>query len=539
MLVLLQDSEVAEQRKLLKMKENEIAELKDELFYVKRQVQLVSVQELNEKNRQIEKLSNLVKNLQTGRDSVSAYQNRLSLEQLSESFNELKFQQAMEEKKRSQEVIDHLMQDLVDTATSTAKEHFIKLQTEMANVVEKQEVTDNALGKCAEICVCTLDHLHELANFLRALLQQQEIKDSLNETTFTSIKNLLDSTLEFSNQASRYSIDGRMSLPDISSLDILMTSARVSIANIREIQNSSKSIQESYDDKKEELEREFLSVKRQLEETVRVNETLEDEVCQLKQSMENYKAAMQTSDSRIEELKEDKNYLSVQLQDAETQIEELHGIQKKLEKQLMNVAAEHNELESKFAASETLAEQLQQKLETLAMDVETFWIKKDEHESVVQRLKDDIISGEAQVAAIRMEMDSLKDTKAEFGARSLDPIVEEFKNLEIAEQKENFKPIPARRTLDISEDRKRMLESSATSTVSLMSDAKCPDCPKYQAKIVELKKYLHRAMDKIKIEHELKAHNERHIQQQLSSTEKFLHKARNNMENVLKTRNAQ
>jgi DNA repair exonuclease SbcCD ATPase subunit len=421
MLEPLQDSEIAEQRKLLKMRENEIAELKDELFNAKRQVQFQSNQELSEKNRQIEKLSNLVKNLQTGRDSFTAYQNRLSLEQLSESFNELKFQQAMEEKKKSQEIIDHLMKELIEVANTSTKEHFTQLQTQMAIVVEKQEVADNALGKCAEICVCTLDHLHELANFLRALLQQKEFKESMNETTMNSIKSLLDSTMDFSNQASRYSVDGCLSLPNISSLDILMTSARVSIANIRDIQNANKSIQASYDDKQDELEREFHALKREMEEANRVNNSLHDNINQLKQSIENYKLNVETSDTRIEELKVEKDNLNRQLQEAENFIEELTLNATALEKQLIVEAEEKSEIQAKFVTIESLAVELKEKLDNLAEDLEKNWVTKDIHESTVQRLNDDIVNGEAQVAAIRMEMDSLRVNLVENVAQFLIP----------------------------------------------------------------------------------------------------------------------
>jgi hypothetical protein len=88
----LQDSgALIEQQKLMSMQSNEIQKLKDELSYVKRPLQKISSHDISDKNQEIEKLTNIVKNFNLDGPSSS----RMSLEQLSESFNDLKFQQAM------------------------------------------------------------------------------------------------------------------------------------------------------------------------------------------------------------------------------------------------------------------------------------------------------------------------------------------------------------------------------------------------------------------------------------------------------------
>lgn len=525
--------------KLLMDRDNQIMELTEELFELKRQLEQITEQDLTEKNREIEKLTGLIKNMQVGRNSLSSHVSRFSLEQLSDSFNDLKFQQSMMEKKKSQQKIDEVLNELAVVANTKTKEHVKQLQHQMEIFNEKQEVTDDALGKCAELCAFTLEHLHELAQFLSALLQQKEIRESLSEMTMFNIQSAIDKTLNFSNQAGRCSVDGRVSfLPDISSLDILMTTARQSMANIKELQFSNKSIQASNVDNSEELQIKLESVRKELEDTNRVNQVLEDEICRLKEAMEDYKQQLSHRKLEMFELNAAKEKINTKFQEAQQKIEELHDVQNKMEKKLQTETLIKIDFESRAMKSESMSKQLSQKLEVIHEDLETNWITKANHNSIVKRLEDEVVNGEAQVAAVRLQMDLLRNSLAEMkveGAIGIDKTAPSVGFND--ETKENFNQHSIRRTLEISEERKLLLAGEGDSAVSSSSDAACAMCPKYQAKIVELKKYLTRAMEKIKFQTDVKAQNDRHIQKQLSNTESFLSKARSNMENILKSRN--
>lgn len=476
-------------------------------------------------------MSNLLRNIDIGRNSLP-HANRFSLEQLSESFNDLKFQQALEEKKQSQQKIDQLMSELASVATAKTKEHITQLQHQMSIVVEKQEVTDTALGKCAELCAYSLDHLHELAQFLSALLQQKEIRESLSEMTMVNIQGTLDKTLEFSNQAERFSMANRMSsLPDISSLEILMAAARSSLANIKDVRGMNKSVQA--DDGQEAMKLEMETLKDDFVEISKVNQLLEDEICRLKESLEDYKQQLALSREEVSSLKEEKNDLNEQVRKKEHEAQQLYNQCEETDKKLTAETVKKIEFEMRAFKSESLASELKEKFDAIRSDLESNWITKMQHETLVKRLEDDIINGEAQVAAIRMEVDSLRSGMSEFKAENIsasDPNKSET-------DKENSNLIHTRRTLEISDDRKCLLTSISESAVSSSTDSACVMCPKYQAKITELKKYLARAMDQIKFQAEVKARNDRHIQKQLSNTESFLHSARSNMENILKSRN--
>lgn len=534
------------------MKDGEISKLKDELFSAKRHMQMISSQELGEKNREIVQLSNLVKSFQFG----SASPSRFSLEQLSDSFNELKVHQVMEEKKRSQHKIDQLMNELATVATAKTKEHVKQLQQQMAIVVEKQETTDSALEKITELCRLSLDRLNELASFLSALLQQKEIRESLSEMTMFNIRSAIDKTLEFSQNASRFSLERMSSLPNITSLEQLMTSARDSLGNV---ENSSHELSEA---------------KRELEEINRVNQVLEDEICKLKDAMTDYKLKLSERSKEVVDLTNGNRQLSVDLKDSQWSHQEIQqkikGLKQRvadLEQKLYEAKQDNfdlkesyqrsqhevedltvamNEVEIKLQAetvkritfedraktSENISAQLQQKLDTINNDLGTNWITRHEHELAVKKLEEDVVTEEAQTAAIRMEIEAMREKMTE------------LKNEEAVAISEALATDPSgstRKTLEISEERKLLLTANSNNAeacqVSSSTDPACNMCPKYQAKVVELKKYLARAMDKIKSQSDMKTLNDQHIQKQLSSTESFLQQARSNMENILKSRN--
>lgn len=467
---------------------------------------------------------------------------RFSIEQLSDSFTDLKFQQAMEQKKISQKRIDELMNKLVAVEHTQTKEHVLELQSQMSIVVEKQGVADSALEKCSELCGVTLNHLHELANFLSALLQQKEIRESLSEMTMFNIRSAIDKTLEFSTKVGRYSVDGRLSsLLNGSSLDLLMTSARHSVANLREMQSLNKSIPATSNP---ELETKLEAAKKDLDEISQVNQVLEDEIVCLKELLKKQDTVLQERKGEIEAHKLEKESLNAEvkaakkviddlekkvearLQAADLTIADLNARCYKLEGTLQAETMKKIDFENQAVANGMLAENLNQKVNEYQADFTMNWITKAEHNTIVQEFEAEIKSKEAQVLEIWNELEDLRKVK--------DDIPFDSESAPTPDQAIQV----TRRTLEISEDRKRLLSSIGESSAASSDATACGMCPKYQAKIVELKKYLGRAMEKIKAQEERKTLNERSIQKQLSNTESFLDQARSNLENILKTRNA-
>ena len=488
------------------------------------------------KSREIEKLANLLDNIE--RSSIDSKTSRVSLEMLSDAFNDLKLQQALEQRKQSLNKISEVMNDLAGSSDARIKEHVAKLQIQLAIVTEKQEVADSALEKCANLCCDSLNYLNELASFLNNLLQQKQFRESMSEMTMFNIQSAIDKTMEFSQHAERFSIDGRMSsLPNISSLEILMTTARVSLANVKEIQRSNKSIQASNDDQIEILEVEMNGLKKELEDMNRVNQVLEDEICLLKEAMKDYKEKMAERDLTVADLKAVKGAMNVKIQESEKMVEALSTKREELEQKLQAETVKKFEFESKLLNSETLAIELQQKLSTLHGDLEANWITKEQHDIAVNKLEEDIVNGEAQVAAIRMEMNVLQENLVQAKTENEMWFKSDAASMAIEDDKENLVLNPSRRTLEISDERKLLLLSNHDSAVSSTTDT-CDMCPKYQAKVSELKKYLNRAMDKIKAQSALKVQSDRQIQKQLSQTETFLDLARSKMETILKSRDS-
>jgi hypothetical protein len=322
---------------------------------------------------------------QIGQNSLvsKSSMSRIPYEQLSESFNDLNLQN----------------EDIADS--------------EASKIAQNKEVTDSALEKCYELCAFTLDHLHELGQFLSALVQQQEIRESLSEMTLRNIQTAV-SEMDLTNHPELHSIDGRLSARfNISSLDVMMATARKSMEYIREIHCSNKSIQASNDQQLEILQEEMDAARKEPEDINRVNQMLEKEICQLKQMMQVYKAKMLKQDEEIVDLKATKNAINLALQQSQKEIDNLMDQQEKLEKKLQTETIRKFQLESELLNSVGRASNLEEKLEEMkttleqrADDVEKNWITKLQHEIIVKDLKKE---SESQAAAMRLEIDALRE----------------------------------------------------------------------------------------------------------------------------------
>lgn len=528
-------------QKMLEMKDNQIEILKSEIQKLKietgkltQKLKRLTSEDIHEKNDEIERLTKTISNLQFHQGgNTNADASHMSLEKLSESLNDLKYQQALEEKKISQHKIDELVQQLTDVTSARAHEHVIELKKQMKIVAQKQEVTDTALNKCAELCAFTLEHLHELANFLNSLIQQKEIRESLSESALSSIQNVIEKSMELSQHAGRISFsDSRFSfLPDLSSLDLLMTTARNSIATFKDVQSCmNKSVQASNIQEIENIFSELTEAKIELEDIKRVNQVLEDEICQFKELMHDYKLKLNSRDDEFDELKEQKDSLNKQLMLVESELKNISHQCDQLELSLQNETIKKLGFEARAQKSETLAEKLEDRLQTFQQDLEVNWITRDEHQKKIRMLEEDITIGHAQLEVIREELAQLRTSisgEAIGGAET---------------NKENDEVKPPLKMLEISEERKRMLlmsEEEPSSSVVLLDgelSSDCKMCPNYQLENTKLKKHLQLALQKLRQHSEQKSKTDQHIKKQLSKTESFLSQARSNMENILKAR---
>lgn len=541
----------------------------------------MTTSELQEKNQEIERLTQLIDSLRVDRYSIASEPPRFSFDYLYDTFNDLKFQQAMEIKKQSQQKIDELIMELETVTNSSTLKQLEQLKTQMAIVAEKQQITDSALNRCTELCAFTLDHLQELTQFLTALLQNKQIRESLSEASLHNIQNIIEKSLDLSH---RQSI-GNFSFNDISSLDVLVNAARQSITNIREaqqsIRGSSKGIQTST-----LFDTSIASTNTDYEELKRVNQLLEDEIVEIKGTMRVYEKKSNEYKSEIVELKAVKDELNGKIEKSESAMRKLEAANRDLQlmcddykvevdslarkfgnlrDELINKTSAYQEClnalnetteecqkiqtknyhlenqldysqktvqslevaklkyESMWKESDKIAKELETRLKHIEHDLQDNWITKTAHDSSVKHMQDEIVNAEAQVAAIRMELEKMKadfNQKKAMYSQNFTADDEEFKENETVPNN--------RRPIDISDDRKKLLMSN---------EPDCKECPRYQKKIAELKKHLQAAIERINQQAKLKALSDKSIQKQISKTENVMSQVRMNMESILKSKN--
>jgi hypothetical protein len=303
----------------------------------------LTTSELQEKNKEIDRLTELINSMRVDRYSISSEPPRFSFDYLYETFNDLKFQQAMEIKKQSQQKIDQLMGELETMTNSKTLKQLEQLKVQMAIVAEKQQITDSALNRCTELCAYTLDHLQELTQFLTALLQNKQIRESLSEASLHNIQNIIEKSLDLSTRQSM----GNFSFNDISSLDVLVNAARQSIVNIREVQqtmrSTNKGIQTSV-----ACDSANTSTITDYEELKRINQLLEDEIVEIKNTMRVYEKKSNEYKSEIVELKSVKDELNEKIEKSESAMRMLEDANRNLQLTCDDYKVEVDSLARKF-----------------------------------------------------------------------------------------------------------------------------------------------------------------------------------------------
>lgn len=182
--------------------------------------------------------------------------------------------------------------------------------------------------------------------------------------------------------------------------------------------------------------------------------------------------------------------------------------------------------ESMWKESDEIAKKLETRLSHIEHDLEDNWLPKNTYETKIKEMQEEIVNAESQTEAIRMELEKVK-TESRISMHSKS----RFEDNE--ERKENDPGTSnVRRTIEISDDRKKLLMDGEDSTVN------CNDCPQYQKKIVDLKKHLQAAINKIKSQEKLKKIQERGIEKQISESQHVMQHVRENLESILKEKNS-
>lgn len=535
-------TELKQYKQIIDEQTNQSSELRIQLADARKQLRNQTAQDLSQKSLQIEHLSNLMKSIQLSRtSSFGSSKPRMSLSKVSESFNELQYEQAMQEKKISQDKINNLLAEITEIANAKTKEHVEKLQKQISIVNQKQEITDNALKSSTELCSVTFDHLKELAQFLTILLGHDSFKSTLDDATIDQLQSVLDRTLEFST---RLSIDSRISLVDASSLNVLIDATRQSLANVKDIKTMNISMQTSTDSRVLELSAKFSKLQEEFNELNRVNQQLEDEIVLLKNALQSKQQIIDEKECNVKKLKDELNEATKVNERQNEMIENFEKKNNELEKILQEETVKRIQSSDEVMKMDKINQKLNEKLVEMQTDLAENWIPKINHDDKVNQLKEEIVACEAQIAAVNMEIESklgvIEELRTENSA---------LENLLKSEDKENVKPV--RRTLEVSENRRKLIlgesniekemqpvaptmksENKTDEVKALVRPDLCTQCPVFKAKYLEYKKHLGLAIDKIKSYDQMRKMQEQLIKGQLQKTQTVLQHVATNMDQL-------
>lgn len=207
-------------------KNEEIEKLKLELRKRTQNLQGLVNKELWEKNREIERLTQLINNLQNQQrqmrslDAVSFNDGNLSL---SNSFNETSFNSAMEKNKKAQEKINQLVKKLCESHDKVSKHDVDQLNAQLKTLNEEHEKCEAVRKGCADLCAILSDRLEELGGFLAYLLQQSDVVALLGSEKGLAMQHAVNRSLDFSKSLniSRLSLPGDASLVHLENLTAL------------------------------------------------------------------------------------------------------------------------------------------------------------------------------------------------------------------------------------------------------------------------------------------------------------------------------
>ncbi|CAO1407160.1 unnamed protein product [Diamesa tonsa] len=592
---------------VMKAKDEEITKLKVELKQKTQNLQGLVNKELWEKNREIEKLNKMVNSLQNEKKtmenaSLNSTQQSQTFDMLADSYNDQKYLEAIELKKKAQNEMKRLLKDLYSSAANVkTRDHIKKVEMELQVLADQQEVTEKTLNKCTELCALTMEQLHELAMFLSSLINQKDIMVSLSDFTLKGVRSCVNRSIEMSKSltASRFSLTcgdtSLVQLGDLTNLDLLISTARDSLSNFRQVNvegnmsfKSNEMANECLQDY-ENIREKLLTANQEIENFNRVNQMLEDEICQYKEQLEKLTRSVSAGLEQLQTLKEEKNRLCINLRVSEGKFE-AQAVE------ISDLKAERTIRQKEYIDS------VKTNKAAFESNILLNYIHKDEHALVTQRIEEKLKIKENNMQGIRVEMEQMKeqltgneknmklvhDKMESVKAELLEALSERTQltsenrsllqqlnelyeqkslhgtKLELespvknestvngyeSEEKENHKSNiekPQLKTLEISEDRKQILLSTTIPNNSIVSQfdqsiancsscQSCQSCQKNEAKIIELKQRLLSSYDKIRSQNEIKAEHERSIKKQILKTRNVLAHAHSNMEQIVKSR---
>ncbi|XP_037916384.1 centrosomin isoform X2 [Hermetia illucens] len=186
---------------MLVKKDAEIVNLKQEVKRKTANLQTLINKELWEKNREIERLTKLVKS--NGRTSSSPVR---EVDPLQHSFSDSDYIHALEQNKRLQLKVDKLIQKLSVVNERNTDQSIQQLKQQLREAREDAERAERWRKECADLCSVLTERLEELAGFLDSLLSHKDILGSLGADRRKAMRKAVERSLELSRSLNSMSL---------------------------------------------------------------------------------------------------------------------------------------------------------------------------------------------------------------------------------------------------------------------------------------------------------------------------------------------
>nr|AAX33417.1 RE46972p [Drosophila melanogaster] len=174
--------------------EEKIKQLQTEVKKKTANLQNLVNKELWEKNREVERLTELLANQQKTLPQIS--EESAGEADLQQSFTEAEYMRALERNKLLQRKVDVLFQRLADDQQNSAVIGQLRLELQQART--EVETADKWRLECVDVCSVLTNRLEELAGFLNSLLKHKDVLGVLAADRRNAMRKAVDRSLDLS-----------------------------------------------------------------------------------------------------------------------------------------------------------------------------------------------------------------------------------------------------------------------------------------------------------------------------------------------------
>ncbi|XP_017051117.1 centrosomin isoform X2 [Drosophila ficusphila] len=174
--------------------EEKIKQLQAEVKKKTANLQNLVNKELWEKNREVERLTNLVASKQKALPQIG--EESAGEADLQQSFTEAEYMRALERNKLLQRKVDVLFQRLSDDQQNSAVIGQLRLEVQQART--DLEASDKWRQECVDVCGVLTNRLEELAGFLNSLLKHKDVLGVLAADRRHAMRKAVDRSLDLS-----------------------------------------------------------------------------------------------------------------------------------------------------------------------------------------------------------------------------------------------------------------------------------------------------------------------------------------------------